>query len=124
MKKSIKLWITISNMFYEVIFFIFAVILLISIQILIVPVVKEEIINIQVISRECVKNLVLFFMYVLFVIALVRWINYTMLDNLELDSSMLTFVHFFKGRRYLYNFFCVLELFNNSTGIRYIYILI
>ncbi len=111
-------------MFYEVICFIFAVILLISIQILIVPVVKEEIINIQVISRECVKNLVLFFMYVLFVIALVRWINYTMLDNLELDSSMLTFVHFFKGRRYLYNFFCVLELFNNSTGIRYIYILI
>ena len=92
-------------MFYEVICFIFAVILLISIQILIVPVVKEEIINIQVISRECVKNLVLFFMYVLFVIALVRWINYTMLDNLELDSSMLTFVHFFKGRRYLYNFF-------------------
>lgn len=85
MKKSIKLWITISNMFYEVICFIFAVILLISIQILIVPVVKEEIINIQVISRECVKNLVLFFMYVLFVIALVRWINYTMLDNLELD---------------------------------------
>ena len=87
-------------------------------------ILKEEIINIQVISRECVKNLVLFFMYVLFVIALVRWINYTMLDNLELDSSMLTFVHFFKGRRYLYNFFCVLELFNNSTGIRYIYILI
>ena len=89
MKKSIKLWITISNMFYEVICFIFAVIVLISIQILIVPVVKEEIINIQVISRECVKNLVLFFMYVLFVIALVRWINYTMLDNLELEYILM-----------------------------------
>lgn len=47
-------------MFYEVICFIFAVILLISIQILIVPVVKEEIINIQVISRECVKKISFF----------------------------------------------------------------
>ncbi|MBQ2802023.1 MAG: hypothetical protein IJF03_11645 [Lachnospiraceae bacterium] len=85
MKKSFRLWIAISNVFYKVIQFVLAIALIIVAQIFVVPVFEEKIAGVKMISSNHLRVFVTIAFLVAFVAALIHGMYKTILENKELE---------------------------------------
>lgn len=85
MKKSFKLWLAISNVYYKVIQVVLTVALVIIAQIFVVPVIEEKIGSVKTISSNQLKGLVIIVFGIAFTSALMKGIYRTILENKELE---------------------------------------
>lgn len=89
MKKSLRLWISISNMFYKVIQLILAIVAVTAAQIFAVPVFEEKIAGVRIVSPNHLRGFITIGFIIIFATALIFELYKTILESKELEYILI-----------------------------------